>query len=188
MTLTAPILATALRAAWFVAEKVHDSRLRVAPAGDWDRSSLKLLKAATLAVPVGVAVGFTEVGRVQTRGDLLGAVGLALMGAGMAVRWAAIHTLGRYFTRSVAVFEDHRLVRGGLYRHMRHPSYTGYLLGDLGLGLALSNWLSTLVIMVPTAATMAYRIRVEERALLESFGDEYLEYARSTKRLIPKVF
>ena len=186
--MTIRLIAVALRAAWFVAEKAHDRRLRVAPAADRDRSSLKILKAATLAVPAGVAVGFTEAGRVHTRGDLPGACGLALMAAGMFIRWSAVRTLGRYFTRSVKVFEDHRLVRGGLYRHVRHPSYAGYLLGDLGLGLALSNWLAVVVIMVPTAAALAYRIRVEERALLENFGGEYAEYARRTKRLIPKVF
>ena len=186
--MTIPLIAVALRAAWFVAEKAHERRARVAPAADRDRFSLNILKAATLAVPAGVAVGFTEVGRVRTPGDLLGACGLALMAAGMLVRWWAIRTLGRYFTRSVRIFEDHRLVRGGLYRHVRHPSYTGYLLGDLGLGLALSNWLAVLVIMLPTAAALAYRIRVEERALLEGFGGEYAEYARGTKRLIPKVF
>ena len=186
--MTVRVIAVVLRAAWFVAEKVHDRRQRVAPAADRDRFSLNLLKAATLALPVGVAVSFTEVGRVGTRGGLLGACGLALMCAGLFVRWWAIRTLGEFFTRSVKVFDDHRIVRAGLYGHVRHPSYTGALVGNLGFGLALSNWVSTLVIVVPVAAALAYRMRVEERALLGSFGDEYAEYARETKRLIPKLF
>lgn len=187
--LSVAVIATALRAAWFVAETVHAYRTRVAPAEDRDEASLKLLKAATLAVPAGVAVGFTDFGRVRGGGgELLAAFGLALMLAGIGLRWAAIRTLGRFFTRSVAILEGHRIVRHGLYKHLRHPSYTGYLLGNLGLGLALANWLSTLIIFVPVAAAMLYRIRVEERALLERFGDEYAAHARVTKRLIPKVF
>jgi protein-S-isoprenylcysteine O-methyltransferase Ste14 len=75
-----------------------------------------------------------------------------------------------------------------LYKHLRHPSYAGCLLGDLGLGLALSNWLSVVIIFAPILAATLYRIRVEEQALLESFGDEYFEYAQGTKRLIPKVY
>jgi protein-S-isoprenylcysteine O-methyltransferase len=185
---TVGIIAVALRAAWFVAEKAHDRGLRDAPAADRDGFSLNLLKAATLALPVGVAVAYTGVGRVEAGGGLLGACGLALMCAGVFVRWWAIRTLGEFFTRSVKVFDDHRIVRAGLYRHVRHPSYTGALAGNLGFGLALSNWVSTLVVFVPVAAALAYRVRVEERALLGSFGDEYAEYARATKRLIPKLF
>jgi len=187
--LTIAILATVLRAAWFVAEKVHASRTRVAPAEDLDAGSLKILMAATLAVPAGVAVGFTDFGRVGgAGGEVLAAVGLALMLAGIGIRWAAIRTLGRFFTRSVTILEGQRIVRRGLYKHLRHPSYTGYLLGNLGLGLAFANWLSTLIIFMPIALATLYRVRVEERTLLERFGDEYIAHARSTKRLIPKVF
>jgi hypothetical protein len=63
--MTISILATVLRAMWFIAEiaeKAHSSHRKVTPAKDWDRSSLKILMLATLAVPVGVIVGFTDVG------------------------------------------------------------------------------------------------------------------------------
>ena len=186
--MTIPIIATVLRALWFVAEKVHAARHKITPLKNRDRASLKVLMAATLAVPVGVAVGFTEVGRIQTKGDFLGVVGITLMLAGIFIRWVAIYTLGHYFTRTVTILESHRIVRSGLYKHLRHPSYTGYLLGNLGLGVAFSNWLSVVIIFVPILAASLYRIRVEECALSENFGDEYLEYARCTKRLLPKVY
>jgi len=186
--MTIPIIATILRALWFMAEKTHAARHKVTPLKNRDKASLKILMAATLAVPAGVIVGFTRVGYIQTDGDVLGVVGIALMLTGILIRWAAIYTLGQYFTRTVTILEGHRIVRGGLYKHLRHPSYTGYLLGNLGLGLALSNWLSMVIIFAPILTASLYRIRVEEQALLESFGDEYLEYAQGTKRLIPKVY
>jgi len=186
--MTISILATMLRAMWFVVEIAHAYRRKVTPAKDWDRSSLTILKLATLAVPAGVIVGFTDVGHIHTEGNFLGALGFAPMLVGIYIRWLAIHTLGRYFTRTVIVLDDHRIIRSGLYRHLRHPSYAGFLLGDLGLGMAYSNWLSIVIIFVPTLAASLYRIRVEEDALLENFGNEYFEYARSTKRLIPKVY
>jgi protein-S-isoprenylcysteine O-methyltransferase Ste14 len=183
-----PIIATILRALWFIAEKTHSARRSIAPARHLDKSSLKVLKSVTLVVPVGVAVGFTGVGHIHTEGNVLGVVGISLMLAGIIIRWAAIFTLGQYFTRKVMIFDDHRLVRHGLYRHLRHPSYTGYLLGNLGLGLAFSNWLSAVIIFAPMLAASLHRIRIEEHAMSENFGDEYLEYAKSTKRLIPKVY
>jgi protein-S-isoprenylcysteine O-methyltransferase Ste14 len=186
--MTISILATVLRAMWFIGETAHASHRKVTPAKDWDRSSLKILKLATLAVPVGVIVGFTDVGHIPTEGNFLEAVGFALMLVGISIRWIAIHTLGRYFTRTVTVMDDHLIIRSGLYRHLRHPSYAGYLLGNLGLGMAYSNWLSIVIIFVPNFAASLYRISIEEDALLENFGDEYFEYARSTKRLIPKVY
>ncbi len=144
--------------------------------------------AATLAVPAGVIIGFTGVGRIPAGGDLLAGVGITLMLAGILIRWAAIYTLGRYFTRRVTILEGHRIIRSGLYKHLRHPSYLGYLLGNLGLGVAFANWLSVATIFVPILGASLYRIRVEEQVLLESFGGEYVEYARCTKRLIPKVY
>ena len=186
-----PIVATILRALWFMAEmaeKIHAARQKFTPRKNRDRGSLKILMAATLAVPAGVIVGFTKVGHIQTEGNVLGVVGIALMLTGILIRWAAIYTLGQYFTRTVTILQGHRIVRDGLYKHLRHPSYAGCLLGDLGLGLALSNWLSMVIIFVPILAASLYRIRIEEQALLESFGDEYFEYAQGTKRLIPKVY
>ena len=186
--MTIPILATVIRAMWFIAEMVHASRCKVKPAKDLDRSSLKILMLATLTGPVGVVVGFTDLGHIHAQGNFLGAVGFVLMLAGISIRWVAIHNLGPYFTRTVTIMDDHRIIRRGLYRYLRHPSYLGYLLGNLGLGMAYSNWLSIIIIFVPDLAASLYRISIEEDALLKNFGDEYFEYARSTKRLVPKVF
>jgi protein-S-isoprenylcysteine O-methyltransferase Ste14 len=186
--MTISILATVVRALWLLAEMLHAARHKVIPDKDWDRSSLKILKAATLALPVGAVIGFTDVGHIQTAGNFLGSAGLALMLTGICIRWVAINTLGKYFTRTVTVLDDHCIIQNGLYRHLRHPSYTGYLLGNLGFGLAFSNWLSAFIIFAPIAAAVFYRIHVEERALLQNFGNEYVEYAASTKRLIPMVY
>lgn len=186
--MTIPIIATTLRALWFIAERVHAARHKATPAQTRDRASLKILMAATLAVPAGVIAGFSGVGRIQTGTGVIEIGGVTLMLAGILIRWAAIYTLGDYFTRTVTILEGHRVVRSGLYKHLRHPSYTGYLLGNLGLGVAFANWLSIAIIFVPILAASLYRISVEERALFENFGEEYSEYARSTKRLIPKLY
>jgi protein-S-isoprenylcysteine O-methyltransferase Ste14 len=75
-----------------------------------------------------------------------------------------------------------------LYKHLRHPAYTGALIAHLGLGLSFSNWFSLVLSFVPYLLAVVYRIRVEEQALSDAFGEKYFEYSRETKRLIPRLF
>jgi protein-S-isoprenylcysteine O-methyltransferase Ste14 len=133
-------------------------------------------------------LGFAGIGRIHTSGNFIGISGITLLLAGIAFRWAAIYNLGEYFTGTVLIKGGHRLVRTGLYKRLRHPAYTGALVAHLGLGLSFSNWFSLALSVVPYFAAAMYRIRVEEQALIEAFGEEYITYARNTKRLIPKVY
>jgi len=114
--------------------------------------------------------------------------GIALILAGVTFRWYVIRILGRFFTRDVATHEDHHVVQSGPYRLIRHPSYTGVLVTVLGLGLALTNWLSLLIVLGCTVLGISYRVWVEERALCESLGDAYRDYMRRTKRFIPYLW
>ena len=186
--MTIPILATVIRALWLVIEYPYLRRYRVSPAKDWDKHSAKLWDAANAIEPVGMIVGFTGIGHIQTGSIFIGMLGLTLLFAGVAFRWAAINTLGKYFTGTVLIKGDHRLVRTGLYKHLRHPAYTGTLVAHLGLGLSFSNWFSLSPSVVPYFVAAMYRMRVEEEALIEAFGEEYITYSMNTKRLIPKVY
>jgi protein-S-isoprenylcysteine O-methyltransferase Ste14 len=76
----------------------------------------------------------------------------------------------------------------GAYRWVRHPSYTGGILMYLGTGIALTNWLSAIMMSVAGAVGYVYRVHVEERALEANLGGRYQEYMRRTKRFIPFVF
>jgi len=163
-------------------------RFKVKPLKDWDRNSAKLWDIANAIEPIGMILGFTSIGRIHTGTKLIGSVGLALLLGGIIIRWAAVLTLGKYFTGTVLIKHDHRLIRSGLYKHLRHPAYTGALVAHLGLGLSFSNWFTIVLSSAPYLMAALYRIHVEERALGEAFGDEYLNYSRSTKRLIPKIF
>jgi protein-S-isoprenylcysteine O-methyltransferase Ste14 len=183
-----PILATLIRALWLIIEYPYLRRYKVRPAKDWDKNSAKLWDIANTVEPVGMILGFTGIGRIETGSDFIGVLGLALLLAGIAIRWAAICTLGKYFTGRVLIKKDHRLVRSGLYKHLRHPAYTGALVAHLGLGMSFSNSFSISLSFAPYFVAAMYRMHVEEQALTEAFGEEYLEYSRETKRLIPKVY
>jgi len=116
------------------------------------------------------------------------AVGVAIAWCGIALRLWAIGTLGRYFKPIVHLQQDHHVVRSGPYKVLRHPAYTGLLLALFGISLTFANIASIAVFNCCIVAAILYRIRVEERTLLDGLGDEYAEYRRHTRRLIPGVW
>ena len=182
-----PIIATVIRGLWLIAEWIHSLNHK-AESTDWDKFSRTVWDVGTCIGVIGVVVGYTDVGRIETGSSFLGLGGIVVMFVGLAIRWTAIYTLGRYFTRTVTIKDDHRIIQRGLYKHLRHPAYTGALLAHVGLGLAFANWVSFLLIFAPILVAALYRMHIEEDALVQAFGGEYVEYARNTKRLIPKVY
>src|SRR2546425_11662819 len=112
------------------------------------------------------------------------ALGLTLLLLGSWLRRHCWRMLGLYFTGNVKVVADQPVIQQGAYRWVRHPSYTGGMLMYLGTGLALTNWLSAMIVTGMGAAGYAYRVRVEERALATALGEEYRDYMRRTKRFV----
>jgi protein-S-isoprenylcysteine O-methyltransferase Ste14 len=114
-------------------------------------------------------------------------VGLALLTLGGTLRLAAVFALGRRFTGLVAIQEEHRLQTGGLYRHLRHPSYAGMLLYMAGFVLVFRCW-PGLLLVAGTLAVLLARMNAEEALLESEFGEEYASYRRRTWRLVPWVY
>ena len=182
------LLSTAIRAFWILIEYPYLRRFKVKPAKDWDKHSANVWDIANGLEIGGMIFGFTRIGRMQTGGNFIAVLGVILLLVGIFVRWAAIYTLGKYFTGTVLIKNDHRLIQSGIYKHLRHPAYTGALLAHLGLGLSFSNWITLALSVVPFVVAAFYRMHVEERALREEFGEAYISYSQSTKRLIPRVY
>ena len=114
--------------------------------------------------------------------------GIAALLAGSALRKHCWRMLGKYFTGDVKIAADQPVIEEGAYRWVRHPSYTGGMLMYLGTGLAMTNWLSMVIIGMLTSLAYVYRVRVEERALAARIGMPYREYMRRTKRFVPFIF
>ncbi len=154
-----------------------------------DRSSLRVLwLTITLSLIVSTYLGSRGIGRIHHATLAISVCGLALILLGLVVRWIAILTLRKHFTVNVDIGESHKLVVTGIYRFVRHPAYLGSLLSFLGLGITFASWLCMLVVFVPIFFAFAYRIRVEEKALREHFGDQYEQYCRTTRRLLPGIY
>jgi protein-S-isoprenylcysteine O-methyltransferase Ste14 len=114
--------------------------------------------------------------------------GLIFMAAGVYVRQWSIFTLGRFFTAEVRVRADQPVIDTGPYRWVRHPSYTGLIIFFIGLGLALTNAISVLVLAVIPTVGLVVRIHFEERSLMAGLGEPYRQYAATHKRLFPGVW
>lgn len=118
----------------------------------------------------------------------IGWIGVAIAVAGVVLRFWSARVLGRFYTRTVTLAQEHRLVRDGPYRFVRHPGYAGVIGLWIGAGLAGGSAIVTAVIAVVILIAYRNRIRVEEAFLRSSFGDEYLAYERATWRLVPFLY
>jgi protein-S-isoprenylcysteine O-methyltransferase Ste14 len=114
-------------------------------------------------------------------------VGLALLTLGGALRLAAVFVLGKRFTALVAIQEGHRLATDGLYKRIRHPSYTGLLMYMAGYVLVFRCWPGMLFVAVMLELLIG-RMNAEETLLESEFGEEYVSYRRRTWRLAPWVY
>ena len=115
-------------------------------------------------------------------------MGLVIIVLGMILRFFSIWSLGRFFTVVVTIREGHKLKKDGVYKILRHPSYTGALLSFIGFGISLNNWLSLIITNILMLAVSLYRIKIEEKTLTEHFGKEYLDYKNSIYCILPWIY
>jgi protein-S-isoprenylcysteine O-methyltransferase Ste14 len=113
--------------------------------------------------------------------------GALLFFIGLAIRVSAAASLNRSYSATLEIRDDHRLVKHGLYKYIRHPIYTGLFLGVLAVPVYASSPLGFLIALMAIPLVI-YRMGVEEKMLSEEYGDEYLEYMKATWRLIPYVY
>jgi len=133
-----------------------------------------------------IAFGFSLV-RVATLPDWVFYPGILLMVAGIVLRQWSIAILGSFFSVVVSIQEGQTIVRSGPYRFIRHPSYTGTLMTMAGIGLAVQSWGALLMLLIVCSLVYRYRIEIEEKALVEQFGSDYVAYMHETKMLIPFI-
>jgi len=115
-------------------------------------------------------------------------IGIAVLMCGSLLRRHCWRMLGASFTGDVRARADQEVISRGAYSVLRHPSYTGGILLNTGIGIALGSWASALLLAVVSFVVYGYRIAVEERALSAAIGEPYREFLRTRKRLIPFVY
>lgn len=107
-------------------------------------------------------------------------------GIGLAI-WARV-ILATNWSGMVTLKENHELIQSGPYRFVRHPIYSGILLGIFGTVLALNPFLGGVVVMGIAVVSLRLKSLLEERIMLSTFPDQYPEYMRRVRALIPGVW
>ncbi len=133
------------------------------------------------------SIGATKIGRIS-HWDIFFIIGTILVILGLIIRISSILTLKQQFTYTVTQIENHELIETGLYKSIRHPGYLGQLIIFTGIAASLSNWLSILFMLVPVLLGFIYRIRVEEKFMVEQMGQKYIDYQKRTKKLFSGIY
>ncbi len=112
--------------------------------------------------------------------------GAAITGAGLLFSiWGRRH-LGNNWSQAVTVKEGHELITSGPYALVRHPIYTGLLLGFLGSAVARGEWRGLLAVAL-VFAVLWLKLRLEERWMRAQFGEAYESYSRKVSALVPYI-
>ena len=156
---------------------------------DYDKCSLKIIWITiTVSIITGMMLQKTNIIILESFFSIVYYSGVGLICCGLIIRWIAILTLKKAFTVDVSISKDQTLVKSGIYTYIRHPSYLGSLLSFLGLGIVFNNWITFAVIFIPILISFLYRISIEEKVLIEAFGNQYREYVEHSNRLIPGIY
>lgn len=115
-------------------------------------------------------------------------LGTLLLAFGLWLFHRSHADLGRNWSITLQMRENHQLITRGVYRRIRHPMYLALLVFAFGQALVIPNWFvgpSNALVMV---VLFALRVRREEQMMREEFGQDYVTYSAETKRLIPSIW
>ncbi|OLL24738.1 putative protein-S-isoprenylcysteine O-methyltransferase [Neolecta irregularis DAH-3] len=176
---------------------------------DWSQASFYVYMSTNLGAPVLIFIqkllqqeSLFPGNNDFVRWNPLDSIGVILLIGGASLRLWSYKCLGKYFDYQVTIHEDHKIIRNGPYRVLRHPSYTGYMLARCGYFLFLRKAFTELVskqhknkILVMISLYYAWicegflkRIMLEEHVMRGEFGELYDKYKKETWRLVPYIF
>jgi protein-S-isoprenylcysteine O-methyltransferase Ste14 len=175
---------------WAAFEVAMAVRQRLRLGGRAARDPTGLVLTACIGAAILAALRIGRAGPLPWPGGQAWPVvaGLVAIGSGVALRAWSISTLGRFFQYRIEVQAGHRVVTGGPYRYVRHPSYSGIALVLIGIALATGDVLGLAAVAALGGAGLAVRIRAEERQLTDALGTQYERFAAERKRLVPGVW
>ena len=118
--------------------------------------------------------------------NLTGAIGLSLCYIGLTIACWSRYILGKNWSVSVQKKEDHELIKNGAYKLIRHPIYTGLILMFLGNAIIVGTWRGLIGVLI-VSVSFWFKLKKEEKWLIDLFGNKYQEYILKTKALVPWI-
>lgn len=178
--------------AWCAIRYPHQRRARKIQVAKHRRSTEeRLLLSGTAVGLVGLPVIWLSTGWPSglnyVAHPLLQIAGMICM-LGFLMLFHAVHRqLGRNWSITLEIRDEHKLITDGLFRFVRHPMYTSFWLWGIAQALLLPNWLAGLAGVATVSALYFRRVAREEAMMRDAFGPQYDSYMQRTKRIIPWV-
>jgi protein-S-isoprenylcysteine O-methyltransferase Ste14 len=192
-----PLIAKAIyilmSSAWYVVRFPHERRARKTPvarsARDWREIALLSLGFLCLGILpwVYVFTGFPQAADYPFS-PVRAWLGLIAAVAALATFYFTHRDLGRNWSVSLDVRQDHKLITEGVYRYVRHPMYSAFWLWAIAQALLLPNYVAGFAALFGFGLLYFIRVGREEQMMIDAFGAEYRDYMTRTKKLIPWVY
>lgn len=115
-------------------------------------------------------------------------IGAAVFAASLWLFYRTHKDLGRNWSVTLEVREQHALVTNGVYSRVRHPMYSAFWLWALAQALLLPNWIAGPAGLIGFGTLFFLRVGREEALMTETFGDEYRGYMARTARILPGIY
>lgn len=187
----ASIAWVAMVVGWYVLRVPHERRSKKTPIAHngMDKSEMARLAVSFTGLGiVPVVYIISGIPALANRPHLPWVAMLGILVAALALyMFHLTHSaLGRYWSVSLQMRQEHKLITNGVYGRIRHPMYSAFWLWAIAQALLLPNWVAGFSGIIGFGALYFLRVGREEQMLVDRFGDEYRRYMERTGRLLPK--
>jgi protein-S-isoprenylcysteine O-methyltransferase Ste14 len=156
--------------------------------GTHDKGNMVIIGSATgIGLWIPIILDVVDYGIFQLL-LIEGLIALAIMLCGFGLRiWAAL-TLGKYYTTTLMITDNQKVISSGPYSRIRHPGYLAEMLLWSAFGVLSGDLIAMIILPTMFVAAYLYRISSEEKMLVSELGDIYRQYQRRTHKLIPFLY
>ncbi len=183
--LTCVVLWIVLWAYWLASMRSQKAQKATESRGERLQQILPMVAVYTLLFSPAASIGWLG-RRLWVESLAIERAGVAVAAFGIALAIWARHHLGTNWSARVSIRSDHELIRTGPYRTIRHPIYTGMLLGALGTAIVIGE-VRGVVAFAVMATAFYFKASKEERWLAREFGPRFDEHRRHTGMFLPGI-
>ncbi|TBA82045.1 protein-S-isoprenylcysteine O-methyltransferase [Rhizobium ruizarguesonis] len=179
--------------AWCIIRYPFERRAKRVPVVSNRRTGSEAVGLAAALAGLAIVPGFYVATGIPEAADYTAhlwavVIGIILFCAAMWVFRRTHKQLGRNWSITLEIRQQHELICAGPYALVRHPMYTSFLLMGLSQAFLLPNWVAGMAGLIGFAVLFFLRVDKEERMMLEVFGPQYQAYMAKTKRIIPYLY
>jgi protein-S-isoprenylcysteine O-methyltransferase Ste14 len=179
--------------AWCIIRYPFERRAKRVPVVSNRRTGSEAVGLAAALAGLAIVPGFYVATGIPEAADYTAhlwavVIGTILFCAAMWVFRRTHKQLGRNWSITLEIRQQHELICAGPYALVRHPMYTSFLLMGLSQAFLLPNWVAGMAGLIGFAVLFFLRVDKEERMMLEVFGPQYQAYMAKTKRIIPYLY